>query len=397
MNIPGADKPLQPLEVWYAGGYAQDEWRPAHEPDRHRRPAVRRPVRSATRGSPTRTPTPDVPRRERTGRSVTRRASCRTRRSSGRRASASTGTCSGDAAHAGPRRHRRLHRPAGLCLDLEPDRQHRRADRLRCRSTTRHTRPFHPDPNRYKPTTPPTGAPAASYELALTDPDFKFPQIWRSNIAVDQRLPVEHHGNRRVPLQQGRQRHLLHQRQPAGRADDVRRRRQPAALDEQPHSLAHLECHRAEEPGRGLIVEFRRHRCRSEPRLDCRSKAPTATAGQRTPWTRGASRSAPGQATPTRAIRTIQVSSLLELGPPRLRARVLHPRVLQIRGNVDLGVSGRGATTEHSSYVFAGDMNRRRRVQQRPDLHPARHLGDELLDVHRQWAHVHRRRAGAGV
>ena len=34
-----------------------------------------------------------------------------------------------------------------------------------------------------------TGAPASSYELALTEPDFKFPQVWRSNIAVDQRLP----------------------------------------------------------------------------------------------------------------------------------------------------------------------------------------------------------------
>jgi hypothetical protein len=34
-----------------------------------------------------------------------------------------------------------------------------------------------------------TGAPAASYELALTDPDFKFPQVWRSNFAIDQRLP----------------------------------------------------------------------------------------------------------------------------------------------------------------------------------------------------------------
>ena len=34
-----------------------------------------------------------------------------------------------------------------------------------------------------------TGAPPASYQLALTDPDFKFPQVWRSNVAVDQRLP----------------------------------------------------------------------------------------------------------------------------------------------------------------------------------------------------------------
>jgi hypothetical protein len=49
------------------------------------------------------------------------------------------------------------------------------------------TRPFHPDPNHYKPA--PTDQPAANYELALTDSDFKFPQVWRTNIAVDQRLP----------------------------------------------------------------------------------------------------------------------------------------------------------------------------------------------------------------
>ena len=49
-------------------------------------------------------------------------------------------------------------------------------------------RPFNPDPNAYKPTNV-TGAPATSYELALTDPDFKFPQVWRNNLAVDQRLP----------------------------------------------------------------------------------------------------------------------------------------------------------------------------------------------------------------
>ncbi|MEX2089511.1 MAG: carboxypeptidase regulatory-like domain-containing protein, partial [Bacteroidota bacterium] len=49
-------------------------------------------------------------------------------------------------------------------------------------------RPFHPDPDHYKPTSV-TGAPASSYELALTDPDFKFPQLWRTNVAVDQKLP----------------------------------------------------------------------------------------------------------------------------------------------------------------------------------------------------------------
>jgi hypothetical protein len=49
-------------------------------------------------------------------------------------------------------------------------------------------RPFNPNPDAYKPTNV-TGAPASSYELALTDADFKFPQVWRSNIAVDRRLP----------------------------------------------------------------------------------------------------------------------------------------------------------------------------------------------------------------
>src|SRR6185503_9368330 len=49
-------------------------------------------------------------------------------------------------------------------------------------------RPFTPDINRYKPTNV-TGAPATSYEFDVTDPSFKFPQVWRTNFAVDRRLP----------------------------------------------------------------------------------------------------------------------------------------------------------------------------------------------------------------
>ena len=49
-------------------------------------------------------------------------------------------------------------------------------------------RPFNPDPSRYKPSTI-TGAPAASYELDVTDNSFKFPQVWRTNVALDRRLP----------------------------------------------------------------------------------------------------------------------------------------------------------------------------------------------------------------
>ena len=51
-------------------------------------------------------------------------------------------------------------------------------------------RPFHPDPNHYKPDASTiTGAPATSFGLAVTDPDYKFPQLWRTNIAADKRLP----------------------------------------------------------------------------------------------------------------------------------------------------------------------------------------------------------------
>jgi hypothetical protein len=48
--------------------------------------------------------------------------------------------------------------------------------------------PWNPNPDTYKPTTV-TGAPPATYELATTDPNFKFPQIWRTNIGVDHKLP----------------------------------------------------------------------------------------------------------------------------------------------------------------------------------------------------------------
>jgi len=46
--------------------------------------------------------------------------------------------------------------------------------------------PFNPNPGHYIPANPTL---PSSYELALTDPDFKFPQVWRSNFAVDGKLP----------------------------------------------------------------------------------------------------------------------------------------------------------------------------------------------------------------
>jgi hypothetical protein len=47
--------------------------------------------------------------------------------------------------------------------------------------------PFNPDVNKYKPAA--TGNPPSSVDLAVTDNDFRFPQTWRTNFAVDRQLP----------------------------------------------------------------------------------------------------------------------------------------------------------------------------------------------------------------
>jgi hypothetical protein len=49
------------------------------------------------------------------------------------------------------------------------------------------TNGFNPNPDKYKPA--PTGGTAASYELDVTDKSFRFPQTWRTNIGVDRKLP----------------------------------------------------------------------------------------------------------------------------------------------------------------------------------------------------------------
>src|SRR5260370_41488989 len=50
--------------------------------------------------------------------------------------------------------------------------------------------PFNPDPNHYRPADSLINVgPASQFNLALTDPNFKFPQVWRSNLAIDQKLP----------------------------------------------------------------------------------------------------------------------------------------------------------------------------------------------------------------
>lgn len=187
-NIPGQDKPIQPLKVFYGGIYAQDEWQV------HKNLKVIAGLRV------------DIPFFEKTGYKNSNADSLSFRNEDGSSVKYQTEKLP----DANPLFSPRL----GFNWDVYGD----RSTQIRGGSgiftgkpayvwisnqigntgvltgfsgnidnTT--SRPFNPDPNRYKPTNV-TGAPASSYELALTDPDFRFPQLWRTNIAVDQVLPM---------------------------------------------------------------------------------------------------------------------------------------------------------------------------------------------------------------
>jgi hypothetical protein len=186
MNIPGLDKPVQPLEVWYSGVYAQDEWRV------NKKLRVIAGLRL------------DWARFGDTGFDNTVADAMTFRDENGSPVQYDTGKLPDASILWSPR--------VGFNLDVDGERNTQirggtgiftgppayvwisnqigntgvltgfeQLDNTRAR-------PFSPDPDRYKPATV-TGAPASSFELSITDPDFKFPQVWRTNFAVDQRLP----------------------------------------------------------------------------------------------------------------------------------------------------------------------------------------------------------------
>ena len=108
-----------------------------------------------------------------------------------------------------------------------------------------------------------SGQPAASYELNVTDNDFRFPQVWRSNIAVDRRLPggwtgtAEYIYNRDVNGI-----YYINANLPAPN-HRLRRRRQPPALD---YHAAHQQ--RDRQPGHERDrAQESGHRPQLEPRL----------------------------------------------------------------------------------------------------------------------------------
>jgi outer membrane receptor protein involved in Fe transport len=185
-NIPGQDKPIQPLEVLYGGAYAQDEWSVndnlkltlglrfdvpvfgdtgyanAEADGRTFRDENGQAVQYDT----AKLPDANILWSPRAGFNWNADAERRTQVRGG------TGIFTG--------------RPAYVWISNQIGNTGVLTGFEQQDNTT--SRPFNPDPNRYKPSNV-TGAPAATYELALTNEDFKFPQVWRTNLAVDRRLP----------------------------------------------------------------------------------------------------------------------------------------------------------------------------------------------------------------
>jgi hypothetical protein len=186
-NVPGLDKPLQPLKVWYSGGYAQDEWRP--RPDMTITGGIRLdvPVFSNTAyrnekadaltfrnhdGSPVQFSTGDMP----DAKVLWSPRGAMNWDIGGRQR---TQLRAGTGIFTGP--------PLYVWISNQLGNTGVLIGEIVDQNTT--ARPFHPDPDRYKPSNV-TGEGAGSFELNVTDPDFKFPQSWRTNVAVDQRLPA---------------------------------------------------------------------------------------------------------------------------------------------------------------------------------------------------------------
>ena len=185
-NIPGQTKPVQPLEVLYAGAYIQDQIRvssrlnltlgmrfdvPRFENTALRNPDVPNLAFRDEIGAPVQIQTDRMP-------SSKVLYSPRFGFNWDARGDRTTQVRGGSGIFTGPPAFVWISNQVGANGILTGF-----SEQLNTQS-----RPFNPNPDQYKPATV-NGTPAPSYELAATDPDYRFPQVWRSNIAVDQRLP----------------------------------------------------------------------------------------------------------------------------------------------------------------------------------------------------------------
>ncbi len=185
-NVPGLEKPVQPLQVWYSGAYAQDEWRP------------RRDV-TVTAGIRM-----DVSMFKNTAYQNAKADALTFRDEDGSAVKFETGKMPDSKILWSPRAamnwdvagHGRTQVRLGTGLFTGPplyvwiSNQLGNTGVLIGEVLVDNTSafPFSTNPDKYKPANV-TGEGASSFELNVTDPDFKFPQVWRTNLAVDHRLP----------------------------------------------------------------------------------------------------------------------------------------------------------------------------------------------------------------
>ena len=185
-NIPGQTEPLQPLDVFYYGAYLQDEWRATRN-------------LKLTLGLRF-----DVPTFGNTAFNNTAANALTFRDETGAAASYNTSKLPDATPLWSPRlgfnwdalgdRSTQVRggtgvftgKPAYVWVSNQIGANGIITGQDLQQNTT--ARPFNPSPDAYKPKTV-SGTPAALYELDFTSPRYKFPQIWRSNLAVDQRLP----------------------------------------------------------------------------------------------------------------------------------------------------------------------------------------------------------------
>ena len=186
-NIPGLEKPIQPLEVTYLGAYAQDDWRPRSDLTMtlglrmdvpiFEETGFTNPVANAmtfrdedgnaVQYQTQKLPDPNVLWSPRAG------FNWAVNPERGTQVRGGTGI------FAGP--------PAYVWISNQIGENGMLTGFEQLENTT--ARPFNPNPNHYKPASV-NGEPASSTGLAVTDPDFKFPQVWRTNLAVDHKLPL---------------------------------------------------------------------------------------------------------------------------------------------------------------------------------------------------------------
>ncbi len=184
-NVVGQSEPIQPLDVLYSGAYVQDEWRP---------------IRNLTLTGGLRI---DAPKFKNTAYDNPIADTMTFRAPSGAAVHYNSGSLPGINLLFSPRfgfnydvrgeQQTQIRggtgiftgRPAYVWISNQIGNTGVLTGFIQADTTTAY--PFNPNPDAHKPAA--TGAPAANFALALTDPNFKFPQVWRSNIAVDQRLP----------------------------------------------------------------------------------------------------------------------------------------------------------------------------------------------------------------